>query len=90
MSDTESPPQHSCSAAQALRGVAARGGAARKLRAHADLRTARSRRIRGVKDGTRTKILVASIEKRRASLPSYHLNKSSPPPPHKRSRKRRK
>jgi hypothetical protein len=44
-----------------------------------------------VKDGNRTKILVESIEKRRASLPSYHLNKCSPPPPpHKRSRKRRK
>jgi hypothetical protein len=44
-----------------------------------------------VKDGKRTKILLASIEKRRASLPSYRTNKSPPPPPpRKRGRQARK
>jgi len=43
-----------------------------------------------VKDGHRTKILVASIERRQASLPAYGANKSSMPPPPPYERRRRK
>ena len=46
----------------------------------------------GYKDGHRTKITLASIERRRANLKPYRSNKSSmpPPPPYEHRRRRRR